>query len=685
VTRSSGIFVCVLQSPLFVAIVVAAITLAVFIHVLSADFVMWDDDIIIYNNPIIRDLSIAGLGKIFTDVDSNMRYNPLILLGLSITYHFFKLNPFWYHLGNWLMHGLNTALVFLVLRKLLVLGFSKLKESNEYSWRFTISAGLATLLWSIHPMRVEPVAWCTDRTYCQSLLFLLLSLLFYLRANETDKSIRRHYILLTVSVILYIVSLLSHAIVTAFLPVLFILDIYPLRNFDAGKGWWKSSANRRTLLEKIPFAAAALAIAVTTVFIRVASVGVWTKPVPLDQFGLTERFMQAMYIWAYYIWRPWYPVDLSPVYTTLVFFNPFSPVFISSIILIIGIITLTMFMRHRWPLGLVLIMCHLCLLIPVLGVLEHPHYPCDRYSLFVSILWSMLLSAWLAYPKMKTLPYRISLVLSIIVISALGLMTLVQTRVWTNSKTLFEHMINTLGDNPYKCDIYWRLGAVYEQEGNTDEATRYYFKTVDICPAFSEVQNHLGVMLIQKNNIEEAIRHFNLALRTDPNYASAHINRAKALQILGRFDESIRYLDAFVRQKPDSAEGNYWISVALAKTGNYSRAITHLKETLRIAPDWVNPINDLARILATNKAPQLRDPNEAIRLARRGCELTKYQEAGILDTLAAAYASAGRFNEAVYYSEIALKLAENIPGKDLFEIIQKNLFLYQQNKEASSD
>jgi len=114
-------------------------------------------------------------------------------------------------------------------------------------------------------------------------------------------------------------------------------------------------------------------------------------------------------------------------------------------------------------------------------------------------------------------------------------------------------------------------------------------------------------------------------------------------------------------------------------------AITHLKETLRIAPDWVNPINDLAWILATNKDPRLRDPNEAISLARRGCELTKYQEAAILDTLAAAYASAGRFKEAVYYSEIALKLAENIPGKELFEIIHKNLSLYRQNKEASSD
>ena len=95
-----------------------------------------------------------------------------------------------------------------------------------------------------------------------------------------DNSISRHYMLLTVSVILYIVSLLSHAIGMTFFLVLLVLDIYPLRKFDAGNGWWKSSTTRRTLLEKIPFAAAAVAIAMVTVCIRIASAGVWKKPVP---------------------------------------------------------------------------------------------------------------------------------------------------------------------------------------------------------------------------------------------------------------------------------------------------------------------------------------------------------------------------------------------------------------------
>jgi len=651
--------------------------------VLSADFVMWDDDRMVYNNPQLTGLNIDRLCWIFTHRDVTRRYTPLAAINYSITYQLCRLNPFGYHLSPWLFHGLNAAIVFFVLRILLIKGFSWHGITSINHRRITISAACGALIWSLHPLRTEPVAWVGASFYPQATFFMLMSLLCYLRANEANISPRSYLRRILTSAVFFAAALLSHPIVLGFLAVLVVLDVYPLGKIRGI--WWKSANWRRTLLEKTPFAMVALAIALITVYIRLTETETETKPVTLADFGLIERFMQAMYIWAYYIWRPWYPVDLSPIYATLVLFNPFSPVFINSLILIIGIVTLMILLRRRWPLGLVLIICHLCLLIPVLGVMEHPHYPCDRYSLIVSILWSVLLSAWLAYPKMKTLPYKISLVLSIIVISALGLMTVQQTRVWVNSKTLFGHMIKTLGDDPCKFDIYWRLGTVYELEGNTDEAIRYYLKSVDICPAFSNLQNHLGEMLIKKNNIEAAIRHFDLALRTDPNYTSAYINQAQALQMLGRFEESIRYLDAFVLREPYSAEGHYWISVALAKTGNDSMAITHLKETLRIAPDWVNPINDLAWILATNKDPRLRDPNEAISLARRGCELTKYQEAAILDTLAAAYASAGRFKEAVYYSEIALKLAENIPGKELFEIIHKNLSLYRQNKEASSD
>ena len=618
VVQPPGKLACVLQSPLLAAIVIAAITLAVFIHVLSADFVAWDDDIIIYNNPIIRDLSTAGIGKLFTDVDSMMRYNPLTLLGWSITYHFFGAKPFWYHLGNWLMHGLNASLVFLVLRKLLVLASSYLNRLNINLWRITISAGLAALLWSLHPMRVEPVAWCTDRTYCQALLFLLLTLLFYLRANEPDKSISRHYILLTISVIFYIVSLLSYAIGMTFFFVLIALDIYPLGKLNFGNKWWEAPANRRALLDKIPFAAVAIVIALVTVCIRMASAGVWAKPVTLAKFGLIERFMQAMYIWAYYIWRPWYPVNLAPVYTTLVSFNPLSPVFISSAILVIGIVTLMILLRHRWPLGLALVICYLLLLVPVLGVLEHPHFPCDRYSIIVSILWSVLMAAGLAHPKIKPLPFRISLVLSIIAIATLGLLTFRQTHVWTNSKTLFAHTIKTLNDDAYSSDIYRRLGNVYQLEGNA----------------------------------EEAIRQFENAVRINETFKTS-VNQAEICLKLG---------------------------AAYIQIGKYEPALYNLTKSLDLDPNNVDALNNLAWLLTTRAEVSAEDANKAVGFAEDACKLTEYKKPEFLDTLAVTYAAVGRFDDAVNKASQAIEIAKAHGQKDLALKIQNRLELYRTGR-----
>ena len=292
--QPTGSFAHILSSPLLVSIVIAVITLAVFIHVLSADFVMWDDDKAIYNNPNIRDLD---LGRIFTDVDSTMRYNPLTLLGWCIIYYLFKLNPFWFHFSNWLLHGLNASLVFLVIRRFLVLVLSNRYKAYVNPLRVTIAAGLASLLWSVHPLRVEPVAWCTDLTYCQALFFLLLSLQFYLLANDLGMGMRRHYLLLATSVIFYMISLLSHALGMTFFLILPVIDICLFVKPGSGDDRPRISfPNRRMLLEKIPFAVAALAISLVTIGIRMASAGIWDKPVSLAEFGLFERFMQAMYI-----------------------------------------------------------------------------------------------------------------------------------------------------------------------------------------------------------------------------------------------------------------------------------------------------------------------------------------------------------------------------------------------------
>ena len=284
------------QSPIFMSMVVGVITLVTFFRVLSADFVMWDDNISIYNNPKLGGISIERLRWIFTDVDSTMRYLPLTLLSWSITYHFWGLNPFWYHLGNWLLHGMSAALLFLTLRYLLLHGSTSRDASTTNYWWIIFSAALAALLWSLHPLRVEPVAWATDRSYCLATFFLLLSALSYLRANIAPLLPAKKKMMIAISVSFYVASLLSHPIGVGFIVVLVVLDIYPLRRLVVGRGWLRTVANRHAIFEKLPFVAAALVVSMVTLAIRLSSSGLWEKSPSLAEFGLLDRIMQSMYI-----------------------------------------------------------------------------------------------------------------------------------------------------------------------------------------------------------------------------------------------------------------------------------------------------------------------------------------------------------------------------------------------------
>jgi len=545
------------KSPLLISVGVAVITLTIFWPVLSADFVMWDDDVIIYENPVVHGLSLDRVGRIFTDVDSMMRYNPLTLLSWSATYQFFGLDPFWYHVANWFLHGANAALVFFVVRKLLLTGLAPHDEVG--SRRINIAAATGTLLWSLHPLRVEPVAWCTDRTYCQAIFFLLLSLICYLRANAPGGAARHERLCMAASVVLYVVSLLSYAIGITFFFVLFVLDIYPLRRLGGSKGWWWTLSAGHVLVEKLPFAIASAAIAIVTVCIRIASAGVWGKPADLDKFGLLDRFMQAMYIWAYYIWRPWYPVNLSPVYTRLVEFDPLSLPFIASAVLVIGMVALLIFLRRRWPLGLALGACYLVLLVPVLGIFEHPHYSSDRYSLVVSVLFSVLVAALLASPRMTTWLRNAAFVISAVVIAGLGTLAFRQTYVWHDSVTLFEHMISTLGNDPYVTDLHCRLGSFFVKQGRTDEA----------------------------------VSHFEQAIRINPDYADAHYNLGTAYGNLGRYQEAIKSLKQAIRIKPDDAEAHYNLGVTYGNLGRHQDAIETYKQAVRIKPDYADAHSNL--------------------------------------------------------------------------------------------
>jgi protein O-mannosyl-transferase len=547
-----------IKSPIIFSVTISLIVLAIFSGVLSADFVMWDDNVIIYENPNLGKLSLARIYWAFTDVDSMMRYNPLTLLSWSATYHFFGMNPFGYHLINWLLHGLSSGVLFLIIRKILLLSPLTIKNNTkEAHWYINIAASLATLCWAIHPLRVEPVAWATDRTYCQALFFLLLSTLFYLEAVAAESDRKRYIVLIISAFIFYTVSLFSYAIGTTFFAIFFILDIFLFKRIGGAVGWWKSKAAKKVLLEKLIFALPAVSIGIISVVVRVKSAGIWLPPVSLSEFGLIERIMQAMYILSYYIWRPFYPLDFAPVYTTLVSFRPLSMPFILSAFSVVAVSIVLFIFRKRWPMIIALWLAYIILLIPVMGFFEHPHYPSDRYSLVSSICLSILIALGLIH--FKKIKYFSIILFSVllIVINVLGWLTFNQIKIWHNTESLFSHMIKTLENNSYQEDIYSRLGKYLYINGKKEQAIINFEKALSINPYNARAHKYWGQLEFENGNLPEAAYHFKKYIIINPNNFEIHHKLSYIFVKLNKKEEALfHYGRAIDLQKAKTAQQN---------------------------------------------------------------------------------------------------------------------------------
>ena len=193
---------------------------------------------------------------------------------------------------------------------------------------------------------------------------------------------------------------------------------------------------------------------------------------------------------------------------------------------------------------------------------------------------------------------------------------------------------------------HFGLGLALQQAGSLPEAIGHYEQAVRIVPDFADAHSNLGVVLDKMGRFPEAIAHYEQALRIVPDFAVSHLNLGTVLQKTGRIPEAIAHYEQALRIVPDFTHAHYNLAVALAQEGNLAQAATHYAEAIRLQPDLLEALSNLAWIRATSEDSGLRNGPEAVRLAERACRLASRQVPGALDTLAAAYAEAGRFSEA---------------------------------------
>src|SRR2546426_6408874 len=239
-----------------VPVLIALVTVAAFLPALQSQFVSWDDAENFLDNPYYRGLGWSQLRWMWTTHLGH--YIPLTWMTLGLDYLLWGMNPFGYHLTSLLLHAANAVVFFFVVHRILPLA---LPSRSERGHALAVAAGFAALVFAIHPLRVESVAWVTERRDVLSGLFYLVTILLYLRACEGEERGRRWYWL---AVATFVLALLSKSMVVNLPIVLLILDVYPLRRLGGAISWWSEPA-RRIYIEKIPFvllAAGASAIAV---------------------------------------------------------------------------------------------------------------------------------------------------------------------------------------------------------------------------------------------------------------------------------------------------------------------------------------------------------------------------------------------------------------------------------------
>src|SRR5438132_7257447 len=556
-----------------VPVLIALVTVAAFLPALQNQFVSWDDAENFLDNPHYRGLGWSQLHWMWTTHQGH--YIPLTWMTLGLDYLLWGMNPVGYHLTSLLLHAANAVVFFFVVRRILK---RALPSPSERGHALAVSAGFAALVFAIHPLRVESVAWVTQRRDVLSGVFYVVTILLYLRACERVARGRGWYWL---SVAVFVCALLSKSMVVNLPFVLLILDVYPLRRLGGFVGWWSEPA-RRIYIEKIPFvllAAAASAIAV----MAQSSVHAAAS---LAQLSVPGRLAVSAFGLGFYLWKMVVPVNLSPLYELPRTVDPLAPPFILSYGLVLAITVIALARCRRLP-GLPAVwLAYVVVLLPVLGIVQSgPQIAADRYTYLAGLGWAILagaglLSCWRTSRTSKTgTPTTLPIAgVATCLVVGLGALTWNQVRVWHDSTRLWSYAVSI---DPESAMPQKKLGDEFVRQGKLGEAIAHYQQALRIKPNFADAETNWGVALAAQGKVAEAIEHYQQALRIKPDYAEAHYNLGNELARQGKLVEAIEHYQQALRLKPENTGAHNKWRAALAQQGKLAEAIGHEQQATR--------------------------------------------------------------------------------------------------------
>jgi len=598
----------------WICLALTFVTAAVFYQVCTYDFVNYDDQIYVYENPNIQaGITLKAIKWAFTTGYANF-WHPLTLLSYMLDWRLFGSNPAGFHLTNLIFHIANTLLLFLVFKRM-----------TDAIW----PSAFAAALFALHPLHVESVAWVSERKDVLSTFFWMLAMWAYLRYVK-QPGISRYLLILLV----FALGLMAKPMLITLPFVFLLLDYWPLGRI--GRFQWRIVY--RLILEKIPFIALSVISSVIAYLVQ-PSGGAVTQ---LAKLGLKIRICNALISYVTYIEKMIWPSRLT-VFYPLVGRN-ISVLYVvisAAILLVITILILRFAKNHRylftgwfWYLGT---------LLPVIGLIPvGDHAMADRYS-YITLTGLLIIIAWGLPELLAGWRYKKIVLASsaLLIISIMSICTHIQLRYWRNSQTLFQHALDVTKNNyvahycianslvsqgkldeaiyhyleairilPDYTDALSDLGAVLHREGRIDEAIGYYRRTLEINPRFTRVHLNLAAALADKGSFTEAVTHYRIGLAA-MDIPAIRRDFGSVLVKLGRFEEAVTEYRRVLSAMPDDPNVLNELGCALTHTGNFDEAIAHFKQALQINPQYTDAKNNLNVALAEKQKSMDKDKENA--------------------------------------------------------------------------
>jgi len=629
----------------WISLAIAWITLTFLGRVCFNDYVNYDDpDYVTANTHVVSGLSRETVRWAWTTFHAH-NWHPLTWLSLALDCQLFGSKPWGGHLTNLLLHTSNAVLLFWAL--------------NRMTGALWPSAVVATLF-ALHPLHVESVAWISERKDVLSTFFFMLGLWLYAGYAQRPGWLRYSFILAVLAL-----GLMAKPMLVTFPFVLLLLDYWPLRRWSFERPWDIDQGNSRRfaqasfshlVLEKVPLLSLAVVSGVITLLAQGQAVIEW------DYLPFSARVANALVAYVQYLGMAMWPAGLAVFYPHPLDGFTAGKVIVCGLVIVLISAGVCAQARSR-PYLIVGWLWYLGTLVPVIGLVQVGNQAlADRFT-YVPLIGLCLMIAWgmadvvQRWPRLK--PALVGF--SGAWIGALAICSWNQAGYWHDSLALWEHTIAVTRANPV---AHNNLGVALWMGQRSKEALSHFAEAYRLQPNYGNAKHNLevahmelGTQMRQQGQWQEAERHFLEAMLLDPGNAFTFDQRGFVLGILKQWGESSECFKQAVNLEPHNAQYRGDLALSFREQGHFEAADLQYREVLRLDPQWPKTTRRMAWTMATHPDSERRDGEKAIQLARQLNQSAPQARPENLDVLAAAYAEAGRFSEAIETAQAAMKLA----------------------------